>query len=174
MAEARLEFLKASALHYTIKAPSLAAHLMQQCVQVAEENGLPCDKALPIDACSACGTISRVDREASEKSSMQFIKCAACYRETRRVTSKSQGSHHDMLKKSNAMDSVQMAVDPPGAVGPRKSGVSDTTRPPNTVVKQRSKSRKRGGLQALVQRSRSSQSTSFKMRLNLMDLLKAD
>lgn len=191
MADARLRFLNASARHYAITAPATAAHLVLQHAQVAEETGLPHSKGQPLDTCGACGTIAVADRKAdtlageSEPTKQRLkvpvtlpspklmaspseidilkIKCAACHRITRRKPAARHGAagRHGPRKKQAT------------TVAPPKSGALASEDTPNKGPRQRSKVKKRGGLQAMVERSRVSRDTGLASGLDLMDLMKA-
>jgi len=190
MADARLKFLNASARHYAIAAPATAAHLMLQHAQVAEEAGLSYGQDHPSDTCGACGTIAVADETADTSASeigiaqqrlkapvnlpapklmaspsgidMLERKCAACHRTARTSAARVEASSRHGPPKQRA---TTAAPNPSGALAleeSRKKG-----------PRQRPKARMRGGLQAIVERSRVSRDTGLASGLDLMDLMKA-
>jgi hypothetical protein len=190
MADARLEFLNASARHYAITAPATAAYLMLQHAQVAEETGLPYRKDHPPDTCRACGTIEIVDETADNSASESEIakqrlkapvtlpsaklmaspseinifeiKCAACHRITRKPAARLGAAGRNGPRKQQATTAA-----------PPQSGASTSEDISKKGTRQRPKAKKRGGLQAMVERSRISRDTGLASGLDLMDLMKA-
>ncbi len=189
MADARLQFLNASAHHYAITAPATAAHLMLQHAQVAEDIGLQYRKDRPSDTCRACGTITVADLIAENSmtemevaewqakaslappSTLEALplgvsiletKCAACHRITRKPASRLGAAGRNGPRKQQA---ITAAIPQPDAL--------TSEGPPNKGPRQRPKARKRGGLQAIVERSRTSRDTILASGLDLMDLMKA-
>jgi len=190
MADARLKFLSASARYYAVAAPATAAHLMLQHAQMAEEAGLPHGKDHPPDICRACGTLAVAekipDTSASESEiapqqlralvtlpspkliaspsgvDMLETKCAACHRITRNTAARLGAAGRNDLRKEQANTAAS-----------HQSGGMASEDTPNKGTKQRPKARKRGGLQAIVERSRVSRDTSLTSGLDLMDLMKA-
>lgn len=190
MADARLRFLNASARYYAITAPSTAAHLMLQHAQVAEESGLPYGNEYPPDTCGACGTIAVADifgdrlpgeSEIDEQrlnapvtlpspmlmtsrsgKDMPETKCATCHRTTKKPAARLGAAGREGPRQKQATTSAAHQSD---ALAPEHS--------PNNGSRQRPKVRKRGGLQAMVERSRVSRATSLTSGLGLMDLMKA-
>jgi len=183
MADARLQFLNASARHYAIAAPATAAHLMLQHAQVAEEAGLSYGKDHPSDTCGACGTTAVADGTAVEIAQQQLRapvtlpspklmaspsgtdmrerKCAACHRITWKRAPRSEVSSRGGPQKQRATTAT-----------PNLSGALASANSPNKGTAQRPKVRKRGGLQAMVERSRVSRDMSLTSGLDLMDLMK--
>ena len=177
MADERLRFLEASARHYTTTAPSLSAHLIQQRAQVAEENGLPYDKFYPPKTCRACGTIVHKDAETEGSQglgSMQDLKCSKCNRILAEPNIKNKASTRNKLMLSKALNTKRKSLSQNSGASLQESGLSSLSDPSTSTVKQRSKSSKRGGLQALVQRSKNRQGTGLRTNLDLMDLMKVD
>jgi len=190
MADARLRFLSASARHYALAAPATAAHLMLQHAQVAEETGLPYGKDHPSDTCRACGTIAVADTTAdnlageSQTAEQRLkvpvilpspklmaspseidifgIKCAACHRITRKPVARVGAVGHNGPRKQQVTTAAA-----------HQSGALASEDSPNKGTRQRPKARKRGGLQAMVERSRVSRDTGLASGLDLMDLMKA-
>lgn len=190
MSDARLRFLNASARHYTITAPATAAHLMLQHAQVAEEAGLPSGQGQPPDTCGACGTIAVAEktaeilagesRTAEQRSRVPVTlpspefkasplgtgipqpKCAACHRITGKPTARVRVAGRNGTRKQQATTAA-----------PNLSGSLASEDPPKKGPRQRPKARKRGGLQAMVERSRISRNTGLASGLDLMDFMKA-
>ena len=201
MADTRLEFLKASAHLYATTAPATAAHLMLQFAKVAEDNGRGYDEGHFQDACRACGTIAVVDRtvqvslvedqnagkqlkapmtKPSEKlraspqaSKFQETECLVCHRVTRVSAAKNKSRSQDHSAKQQTIHSTSNAPGQLDAAVHQQSTNLCLKDPKGSGTKQRAKARKRGGLQAMVERSKGSQNTAFASGLDLMDLMKA-
>jgi len=190
MVDARLRFLDASARHYAITAPATAAHLMLQHAQLAEESSSLSGKGQPPDTCGACGTIVVTDRKADTlagesqtakqrpkvpvtlpspklmASPLEIdifeIKCAACHRITRKPAARYGAAGRNGPPKKQATTPA-----------PPQSGALASENPPNRGPAQRPKARKRGGLQAMVERSRVSRESGLASGPDLMDFMKA-
>ena len=188
MADARLNFLNTSAHFYAITAPATAAHLLLHRAKVAEDNGLPYDKGLSSDTCRACGSIAVTDRQTEglgvqddEKAGIsplagktQDITCSVCRRVIRQsLTQKNQASRIDVSKRSGTAPSYRTSLGQPDTAAPQKSSLATQGSRTNSGAKQPSKARKRDSLQAIVERSKTSQSTGFASGPDLMDFMKA-
>ena len=188
MADARLDFLNAAARSYAITAPSTAAHLILHRAKVAEDNGLPYDKGLSSDTCRACGSIAVTDRQTErldvqddEKAGIspgagktQDTTCSVCHHVIRQpITPKSQASSVDGSKRSGRASSNQTKLGHPDTAAPQKSNQASQGSRSSSGAKQPSKARKRGGLQAIIERSKNSQGTGFAFGPDLMDFMKA-
>ena len=187
-ADARLEFLNASAHFYATTAPATAAHLILHRAKVAEDSGLPYDKGLSSDTCRACGSIAVTDRQIEGLSVHNDDKaggspwagktrdttCSVCRRVIgQSMTQKNQASRNDLSKRSDTGPSDQTKLGQPDTSSPHKSTQASQGSRSSSGAKQPSKARKRGGLQAIIERSKKSQGTDFASGPNLMDFMKA-
>lgn len=163
---------------------------MLQHGQVAEEAGLPYGNNYPSNTCEACGTIAITDRlgdtfaggneivehrlkapvtlpssvlvTSRSGKDMREVKCAACHRITEKPAAKIRAACREGPRIQQA---TIAASHQSGTLAPEDS--------PRKGTGQRSKARKRGGLQAMVERSRVSRDTGLASGLDLMDLMKA-
>ena len=188
----RLIFLDRAAKTYTISAPALSAHLMLERASVASDHGIEEPKKGPANACRACGTISIpgvttktsirgvicqgiTKRKPSRRSSSSPTKhletlCLACNRVYRTAISPS--------KRHSLKDRHTIGVAPKSKVSQSSGGkapsLSSHSTPPVTSSssKQRAKARKKGGLHALVERSKQRNQADSASGLDLMDFMK--
>ena len=188
--DAKLKFLDVAARIYAQIAPPLSAHLMSVRADRAEDLESKNSKGV----CGACGTISipgvtsrtsitndggadGISKEAKRKSKKRRMaagqalklletKCLACHRVTkvRIEPSKRQTLVRDkkvvIPARSNAPPSINAAKAPLSAPSIKNGG------------SKRSKARKKGGLQALVERSKQTHETTQGSGLDLMDFMK--
>ncbi|KAL9597654.1 MAG: hypothetical protein Q9219_004981 [cf. Caloplaca sp. 3 TL-2023] len=191
--DARIRFLDASArlLHNAV--PETSAHLMQQRNEVAEE----CEKILNQkqvkDICKACGTIlnlgstsriipldvslgkkkKRIAREPEATKEQLKIECLSCRRMVPTEIKRQQemdmqnALSHDKLK-----DTPQVTVSKVGSVSNDHSADSPKPASANASSKKRTKARKQGGLQALLEKSKGKTLGSTGLGLDLMDFMK--
>lgn len=193
-AEAKLKFLERAAQTYARKAPALSAHIMLQRAAVAGELGMKDSGHDRQDVCQACGTFSipgvtskttinggrrpkktqkvpKRKNHADLQKSIQPMKslettCLSCFRVFKVAIRPS--------KREN-LEGHQNRRTPTKSKTPMMTGTDDTsstkTLVPNNSTK-RGKSRKKGGLQALVERSKESQQSTPAFGLDLMDFMK--
>lgn len=194
---ARLNFLAASAHLYSSAAPATSAHLMLECKKVATGNDMEMKETEPKPACNACGTIlvsgwtsrtfiagprrSKKPRTKRRKgvqgvaSKLVISKCLVCRRSTKtQLTAatksgvggtRNSGSRHLPSEASLPTEATPKATDPAG---------QETHKPPsaNLSSKKRAKARKQGGLQAMLEKSKTTETLSSGLGLELMDLMK--
>ena len=201
--DTRLKFLTSAALLYAPSATAISAHLMLQCIQVADENERPLDIKAPNDVvCRACGTVSmgncgadtpllrhRRDElsldtskiESSEKATASSpeleLRCSACHRYLRQpvaATEKSSGTRS--LKQQPFALSGEKDIH---CLDNTATGIMKPLKgvhanlSVNASSKQRAKARKQGGLHAMLEQSRKRQQSNVPGSLDLMDFMRA-
>ena len=183
--DSKIKFLDRAAQTYALTAPSLSAYIMLERAATAEKLGIESRKDRK-DVCRACGTLlisgitsrvslnrdrrsktfnkvsKRKDRSKSAQSEKSLeTHCLACHRFSKVaiLPSKRQNFRkRDRLRTDdNAQSSAGNGIEKASAVN---------------VSNKRTKSRRKGGLQALVQRTKESQQTSTSFGLDLMDFMK--
>ena len=196
---AKLRFLEASAHQFALTAPETSAHLMKQS-QVEAEASTDKQKVrkdnLPA-SCKACGTLlipgwtSRTtintpnktkkndgstdrSRKLISKASLHPAKsvkvdCLRCHRFEQLPL---EHSPRRKERTSNHSDRNKTLSSPENAAFPVETS-KESIKPisANASSKQRSKTRKRGGLQALLDQSKTSMSTPACTELGLLDLM---
>ncbi len=199
MLTARLKFLDASAHHYSTLAPATSAHLMLERMTVAANNEIAPPKGTDSNAaCGACGTIripgwtSRttivdlakpkgvplkskkkrrsggIGKRPEEKHVV--VQCLTCHRQSTTRLQTSQGHRDSRQGSSNAAGTASTeSVEPATVTNPAQ--VSSKPVSVNNSSKKRAKNRKQGGLQAMLEKSKGTGSSSG-FGLELMDLLK--
>ena len=199
---ARLKFLDTSANFYSTIAPSIAAHLMLECNAVATENNKTLKNPSGDGFCNACGTIRISGRNfrttievpkkgkefSSETKEMAFedskrikvqgqvvTECFVCHRKTRVPVSASQGSRPSQAREISSTNTASTTT--ASAFDTKTAGeTSDTTThkpsPSYNSSKKRTKIRKHGGLQAMLEKSKGNDHTAAGSQLNLMDFMK--
>ena len=193
---ARLRFLHSSATFYAEVAPSTAAHLTLQHIQVANETERKIDKSLAANSCVACG--SRLVKDLVEQSSRASdnhgeqpstiisvkgetlsydlgpgIKCSICHRVTKTSMQMEKAKSQSRVDKAGSQTKLLKHKTRTESDGAASS--SATPRPDastNISSKQRTKIRKKGGLRAIVDRSKRSQNPTT--ALDLLDLMRED
>ncbi|KAL8841178.1 MAG: hypothetical protein Q9170_001032 [Blastenia crenularia] len=192
VANARIQFLDASARLLSSVVPETSAYLMQQRNLVAENYEKNLTKAQLKDICKACGTIlipdssSRVlnipksrkrrKTKALESNSFQehmHTECLACRRVTRTPI---QGSREKNFGESLVLMRAAKASNTSGPeIRISSNGSSaevEKTISVNANSKKRAKARKQGSLQALLEKSKGTGSRSSELGLDLMDFMK--
>ncbi|KAI4172063.1 MAG: hypothetical protein LQ343_003810 [Gyalolechia ehrenbergii] len=189
--DARIKFLENSAHLLRGTVPETSAHLMQQRNVVAEESDKSLNKAQLKDICRACGvilvsgSISKVsvaekvgkkkrtfvpEPEAFEEQSK--IECLSCHRVT--VTSMQQ------LQENMRVVAKPVPLAKPSSIALSETIPSSDSRTEemgkpasaNASSKKRARARKQGGLQALLEKSKGTDSSSGVLGLDLMDFMK--
>lgn len=197
--KARLNFLVASAHLYSFAAPATSAHLMLECDRVATSHGMEMKETEPKPACGVCGTIlvpgrtsrkfiagpRRSTKKARPKSrngvqTMQGVapklvisKCLVCRRSTKtQLTAKRSGVSGTKSPGARPLPpAAYLHEASPGATNP--TGQEAHKLPSaNLSSKKRAKARKQGGLQAMLEKSKSIEAHSSGFGLELMDLMK--
>lgn len=204
MLSVRLNFLDASAHHYSTLAPATSAHLMLERMTVGAGNeNIPLKPAKSNTVCDACGTIRipgwtsrttivdpakpqnassktekrrRTNKRANTPAEKQVVvECLACWRKTATPLQTSQGYRIDWKRSSNAgaTSGAQSAEPVPLSATnvANTAQVSETPFSANSSSKKRAKTRKQGGLQAMLEKSKRAGSSSG-FGLDLMDLMK--
>ena len=190
----RLKFLKKAGQVMSQNTPSISAHLLTWRAELEDELDMPDIKKDHCNACRACGTISipgvtskismrngmttgriRKSSKRQRKSTLMMTmlsekslmtKCLACHRVSkiaiRPSKRQSTGNNHDFRTSNRTKSSTTMNTQ--GA-----SLITPTVTKPSS---RRGKARKKGGLQAFVERSKHSQQTASGTGLDLMDFMK--
>ena len=192
--EAKLKFLEKAALTYGRKAPGVSAHIMLQRAAIVDELGMNGSRNDCQDVCQACGTFSipgvtskttmnggRRSKKAQNSSkrkndtaSMKSVQptkslettCLSCFRVSKvairpSVRQRLEG-HQNHRTPAKSKSPVMTSID---------DASSTKTVAPNISTK-KGKPRKKGGLQALVERSKESHQSAPPFGLDLMDFMK--
>ncbi|KAL8713059.1 MAG: hypothetical protein Q9220_002919 [cf. Caloplaca sp. 1 TL-2023] len=194
--EARLAFLDRSARLLHEAAPSSSAYLMSQRNLVAEQNEKSLSKAQLKDICKACGTILMPDLTLKREITDQGIakrntgdshnlesdglmkrirtECLICRRVVLAPVQPSQQRQDKVipLRSTQAMGASKTSASDSDSI--MEKGVTQVMKHPsaNESSRKRSKARKQGGLQALLEKSKDSGSRPPGFGLDLMDFLK--
>ena len=188
----RLSFLDGAAQTYAANAPALSAHLMLERATVASDHGKEESKKGAVNACRACGTISipgvttktsmkgvisqgktkKKTSSISNSSTTKYLEnqCFACHRLYRTVI--------PSLKRHSSKDHPSAGAAPKPKIPQSSLGTlapsSAMTTPliTSSSSKQRAKARKKGGLHALVERSKQRHQADSPSGLDLMDFMK--
>ncbi|KAL8741884.1 MAG: hypothetical protein Q9190_005563 [Brigantiaea leucoxantha] len=193
--DARSKFLNATANLYAVRAPGTSAHLMQEYFSVAESHNRPLKPNHIENVCKTCGTISIPGRNsrfsivatqstfrkrqgkasgenaktATPRQKLMQTECLACHRVT---------SVPLQPSKRNALDESEsrMATNTKNA-GFETSKAPTVTRSEKTVStnlasKRRAKTRKQGGLRAMLEKSRDSEQKQSGLGMDLFDLMR--
>lgn len=188
--DAKIRFLDRAAQNYALKAPSLSTHIMLERAATAGKFDTIESKQDRKDVCRACGTllipgitsrvsmssgrsskiVSKVSKRKDQSKSMQSEKylethCLACHRFSkvaiRPSKRQSLGEQDHFPTDGKVQSSAATDMEKELPVTPKAVNVSS----------KRTKARKKGDLQALVQRTKeSNQTNSF--GLDLMDFIK--
>ena len=195
-AESRQKFLKASAEYYASLVPAISAHLMAQRGVEEAEYGSIAHKHKSHAICKACGTLlvpgwnsrttiatspdptghkrSRSKKnpkgDISKREKNIRITCMAC-RRYEEVPLAPTRSHRENVRRITTSEQASSAT-------VRSPSLSTVPQAPskaanvNASSKKRAKSRKQGGLQAMLERSKVSVDPSSNFGLDLLDLMK--
>lgn len=197
---ARLNFLAASAHLYSSTAPATSAHLMLECKRVATNNDIQMKQTEPKPACGACGTIlisgwtsrtfiasprrSKKSKPKSKKgvqttqrvaSKLVISKCLVCRRSTKTqlMTTTRPGVGGTEVSGSLPLPSIaSLPTDPNPKTADLNRQETHNLRSANLNSKKRAKARKQGGLQAMLEKSKTTETHSSGFGLELMDLMK--
>lgn len=189
----RLLFLDRAAKTYAAKAPALSAYLMLERATVANDHGVEESKKGPGNACRACGTISipgvttkismkgvslqeNTGGKVSSRSSSSTTKyletqCLACHRVYRTAISPSKRHSPKDRPSAGIPPKSNIARSSAGNVAPSLSAHA-TPLVTSSSSKQRAKARKKGGLHALVEKSKQRNQADSASGLDLMDFMK--
>lgn len=193
--KARLKFLSHAARHYAHGSATTSAHLILQRnthnVESAKRK-----QSDPFQSCQACGIIllpgmtSEVRTESSQQLSKNSRKskaqktarlfCAGIARKYIRTTCLACHRYEKVplepLEHTRRQPLAQPNTVPDGSILLRNRRSSKLEKPSNAnqSSRQRAKTRKQGGLQTLLQKSRQGSSTQAGTSLGLMDLMKQD
>ncbi|KAL8693712.1 MAG: hypothetical protein Q9218_001513 [Villophora microphyllina] len=187
--EARIRFLDDSARALQIAAPSTSAHLMLERNNVAEENEKSLSKAQLKDICKACGTIlipdvtakfEAVDLHPSKKKRARVsaepvnvgkrfkTECLTCHRVVRIQNQAAKTS----AKSLGSIQSSRVPTSKNSTQSRHAEAQFEKPASANVNSKKRSKARKQGGLQALLEKSKEMEIRSPGLGLDLMDFMK--
>ncbi|KAL8943918.1 MAG: hypothetical protein Q9211_000802 [Gyalolechia sp. 1 TL-2023] len=189
--DARIRFLETSAYILHDIVPETSAHLMQQRKVVAEEFDRSLSKAQLKDICTACGMISvlhsnsrvlpaassgrkrrRVAREPEALEEQSRIECLSCRRVAVTPMQQSQGNTRVVAKHAPLATPSSIALSGTVPASDSRSEETEKHASANASSKKRAKARKQGGLQALLEKSKATDSTSRGLGLDLMDFMK--
>lgn len=195
-AEAKLRFLHTTAHLYAATAPATSAQLMlQRHGEIADHPRPKVNDGLS-SSCKACGTvwipgwtsqISRVEKRAAKVTTnsksgsrkhnrardpancVKFIrvKCLACHR--------FEDTPLHKTKKSSSSEGARAALQKKSPLDAQPNADPESTPPegPNRATKRRERARKqKSGLQAMLEKSRTSATPTSGLGLDLMDLMK--
>ena len=187
----KLRFLNTVASTYSLTVPAFSAHIMMMRATITDQPAIAESKNDVLNACKACGTViisgvmsrtsinmGRMSRTANKGSKRSIAsrpgtsvatekvletQCLSCHRVSKVAIplSKRQAS------KSHARKTPQA----PGKLSDRSTSENAASLP-NVSSKQRTRARKNGGLQALVERSKETRRATSAFGLDLMDLMK--
>ena len=192
--DAKLKFLEKAAQTYARKAPGVSAHLMLQRAAIVDEHGMNGSRNDCQDVCQACGTFSipgvtskstvngnrrskkaqkssKRKNDAALKKLVQPMKslettCLSCFRVSKVAIRPSARQR---------LEGLQNHRTPTKSKSPVMTSIDDAsstkTVAPNISTK-KGKPRKKGGLQALVERSKESHQSAPSFGLDLMDFMK--
>lgn len=186
---ARLRHLDKSAHLLTTSAPETSRYLMSQHYSLMSDSDLDLTESQKRKTCGACGTIiilgwegklevdsqqprrgkGRPKREAPAPSKAIVYTCDTCSRKTRFPLASTSRPARYKVASSN------LKVLPAGkpSATPQMDSTSVTKTPSSSSnSKKRAKSRKNGGLEAILAKQKASQSASSGFGLDLMDFMK--
>ena len=188
----RLSFLDRAAKIYVTSAPALSAHLMLERATVASDHGIEEPKKGPVNACHACGTISipgvttkismkgvihqgNSKRKASSRSKFSATKyletqCLTCHRMHRTAIPPSK--RHSLKDPHSIGIALKSKVSQSSPGNAPSLSAHLTPLATSSSSKQRAKARKKGGLHALVERSKQRHQADSASGLDLMDFMK--
>ncbi|PQE33190.1 RNAse p rpr2 rpp21 snm1 subunit domain-containing protein [Rutstroemia sp. NJR-2017a WRK4] len=183
---ARLRYLNETAHYLATSAPATSKHLMSQCNSLMFEAEIEQPEPQSRRSCLACGTIitsgwggvAKVQPTASRKKSRKqeskkpssreksmVYTCASCFKTTRH-----------RLEPAPPISRAKKAALPPVSVSkPVATALNNPSAPSanaNANSKKRAKTRKLGGLGALLANKKASEARSSGFGLDLMDLMK--
>lgn len=194
--ETRLRFLDESARLLHGVAPATSAYLMHERNAVAQEHEKALTKAQLKDICKACGTILIPDVTSKEEVSNSCakrkrkrwegvsppselpeerlqLKCLACHRVV--ITPIVAPQRQDLGKINRPNGSIQRLNEAVTGSDLQSDMAKTGTEKPasaNASSKKRAKARKHGGLQALLEKSKGTQSQPGNLGLDLIDFMK--
>lgn len=190
-AEAKLKFLHASGHLYSATAPATSAQLMLQRHTEIAGNARPKRSDGSNSTCKACGTvlvpgwtsqISRIDKGASRTTDLKSgskkhargkpslipekyvrVKCLACHRFEDTPLQKSDSGSHSTAKATMSSSDPKIDSDPTSILLDK----------PTKATKRRERTRKhKSGLQAMLEKSKTTSAPSSGFGLDLLDLMK--
>lgn len=178
---ARLRYLNDSAHLLAVAAPSTSRYFMTQCNALMFENEVEQPESQRRKVCGACGTIMvlgwqghlEVETQRSKrkkgsqggiaKARAMVYTCDSCGRKTR---------HHLDSPPQPRRNTASRVCQPVAALPPTLSNRQEAISPVNATLKKRTKSKKQGGLGALLAKQKATDSRSTGFGLDLMDLMK--
>ena len=195
-AESRQNFLKASAEYYASLVPAISAHLMVQYSIEEAEFGSIAHKHKPNAVCKACGTLSvpgwnsrttiaaspdptghkrsrskkNPKGDISKQEKNVRITCMTCRRYEKFPLAPTRNDREKVrrITTSKQASSATFRSPSPSTTSQAPSKAANV----NASSKKRAKSRKQGGLQAMLERSKVSTDPSSNFGLDLLDLMK--
>ena len=189
--DAKIKFLDRAAQTYALRVPSLSAQIMLERAETAEKLRPLESKKEGKDFCRACGTllvsgltsrvclklggntrrVSKASKRKDHSNSTRSEKslethCLACHRFSKVaiLSSKRQsfGERDGLPADDKVQSSAGIDIENNTPAAPKAV----------TVGSKRAKTRRKGGLQGLVQRTKESQQTNTSFGLGLMDFMK--
>ena len=189
--DAKIKFLDRAAETYALKIPSLSAHIMLERFATAARLDTIESKKDGGNVCRACGTllisgltsrvslnsdrssrkVSKVSKRKDPSKSRQIEKslethCLVCHRFSKVALCPSKRQNLSEQGRRPTDGKVQSPT------GIDVESVSPATLKAVNVSGKRTKTRKKGGLQALTQRTKESNQTNTSFGLDLMDFMK--
>jgi ribonuclease MRP protein subunit SNM1 len=183
---ARLKFLNESAHLLAITAPAVSRHVMSTYNSLLSESNLDPAESHKRGTCGACGTIMILGLEATmeqqrglkrhgkrrrnvPQSKFIIYQCKCCNKKSQHPIPTSLPRHQPRVTAASKRTSKTVPL------LSTKSQLSSNPVAPessNSSSKKRAKTRKQGGLQALLAKQKASQGTSSGFGLDLLDFMK--
>ncbi|RDW66064.1 hypothetical protein BP6252_09699 [Coleophoma cylindrospora] len=180
---ARLRYLNESAHLLATAAPSTSRYLMSQCNALMFENEVEQPESHRRKVCGACGTVmvlgwaghlevetrrskkKKASQAGVAKARAMIYTCDSCGRKTR---------HHFNNPPPPRRNISSQAAQPVASLSSSSTSANQLEAVPsaNASTKKRAKSRKQGGLGALLAKQKASDQLSSGFGLGLMDLMK--
>jgi ribonuclease MRP protein subunit SNM1 len=179
----QVAFLENSSRYLAISSPSTSAHLMTERIALSTGNERATVKGPRDNVCNACGTLMilgwnttmRHEQKPCKSTTQIPIRkrqrrliqvCQVCHRETATTLSvKVNAVKGGRPTPSSSSTTNKHSAEAPATVDKRAE---------KTSGKQRAKTRKeKGGLQALLNKSKQASASSSSLKLDLMDFMKA-
>ena len=190
--DAKIKFLDRAAEAYALKIPSLSAHIMLERFATADKSDTIESKKDKKNVCRACGTllisgltsrvslnsgrssskVSKLSKRRDPSKSRQSEKslethCLVCHRFSKVAIcpSKRQSLGEQGRRPTDGKVRLPTGIDMESESPAKPKAVNASSK--------RTKTRKKGGLQALAQRTKESNQTNTSFGLDLMDFMKA-
>ncbi|PQE21465.1 RNAse p rpr2 rpp21 snm1 subunit domain-containing protein [Rutstroemia sp. NJR-2017a BBW] len=174
---ARLRYLNETAHYLATSAPATSKHLMSQCNSLMCEAEVEQPEPQSRRSCLACGTIitsgwggvAKVQPTASRKKSRKQESKKPSSRE-KSMTTRHRLEPAPLISRAKKAALPSVSVSKPAATALNNPSVPSANA--NANSKKRAKTRKLGGLGALLANKKASEARSSGFGLDLMDLMK--